>query len=379
MKAKAISLGVGLFALWVESAFAADTIKVGVIAAMTGPGAAWGMAAAEGPKILASEINAKGGLEVGGKKYSVEIVAYDDQYKAADAVAAYSRLVKQEGVKYVVLMSSAATMALKQTVEDDQVVTLTASYTAKAIDKDSQYMFRMYSTTTEYLPSLVNVIKQNIPERKVTLLNPNDETGWDQTGLSDKAFRDAGFTVVGKEVFERSQKDFQPILTKIINTGADVIDLGGTSPATAGLIIRQGRELGYKGAFVKTGGAGPRDIVAGAGKEAAEGMMSMLYADPANDGFKRVAAAYEKEMGHPANEIVVCFYDGVNALLAAIQKAGDPNDTAKVRAAFAQALPIKSVQGDDLTLGGPFKQQIETTVYIGALRDGVPVVVGKTR
>ena len=373
------ALSVGIWAGAAHPAAAAEPIKVGVIAAMSGPGAPWGIAAAEGAKILAAEINADGGLNVAGKKYPVEIVSYDDQYKAADAVAAYNRLVKQEGVKYIVLMSSAATMALRQSVEDDEVVTLTASFTAKAIDASSKYMFRMYSTSDDFIPALVDIIKNSIPERNVVLLNPNDETGWDQTALSDRAFRDAGFNVVGKDVFERTQKDFQPLLTKVVATRADVIDLGGTSPATAGLIVRQGRELGYKGVFVKTGGAGPKDIVAAAGNAAAEGMMTMLYADPANPGFKRVASAYEKALGHPGNEIVVCFYDGVNVLLHAIQNSGDPNDPAKVRAAMAKALPMRSIQGDEMTLGGPFNQQILTTVYIGTLKDGAPVVVGKSR
>ncbi|MDB5847980.1 MAG: putative branched-chain amino acid-binding protein, partial [Rhodoferax sp.] len=104
----------------------AQTLKIGVIAPLTGGGAPWGLAAAEAPRILADEVNAKGGLEVGGKKYKIEVVAYDDQYKTAEAVAAYNRLVNQDGVKYMIILSSAATMALKQNVEDDKVVALTA-------------------------------------------------------------------------------------------------------------------------------------------------------------------------------------------------------------------------------------------------------------
>jgi branched-chain amino acid transport system substrate-binding protein len=380
--AATLAVGLGLFTGLLASA-SAETLKIGVIAALTGPGAPWGMAAQHGPKILASEINGRGGLEVGGKKYQIEIVAYDDQYKTADAVAAYTRLVKQDGVKYVIIMSSAATMALKQNVEDDKVIGLTSAATSKAIDTSSKYMFRLYSTPVDYVPGYVGWLKNNVKERRVAILNPNDETGWDLTQYSEKVYKENGFTIVTAEVFERTLKDFQPLLTKIIALKPDMIELSSISPATAGLIVRQGRELGYKGLFVKNSGPSPKDIVAAAGKDAAEGMVNLLYVDPANTGFKRLAAEYKKSVGQDPNEMVVTFYDAANVLFSAIQKGGDVNDTSKAAAGFAKALPMKSAQGDDLTLGGKkttgADQQILTTDYVAIIKNGEPVAVGKIR
>ena len=361
----------------------AQTVKIGVIAALTGGGAPWGMAAAEGAKIAAAEINAKGGLDVGGKRQKVEVIAYDDQYKAADAVAAYNRLVRQDGAKYVIIMSSAGALALKQNVEDDRILALTSSYSAKAIDKNSKYMFRLFSDAYDYLPALIAWTRHNYKERRVFTLNPNDETGWDQSKLSEKVFKQNDFTIAGQEVYERTLKDFQPLFTKVIGLKPEIIDLGSTPPATAGLMIRQAREMGYKGMFIKTGGAGPKDILAGAGKEGVENMVSVLYADPKNAGYQRVAAAYKKSTGQEPNEIVVPFYDSVNVLLQAIQKAGTASDTTKVAAAFGKALPMASLQGDQLTLGGKAHigadQQIVSTMYIGVMKNGEAVVVGKAR
>jgi branched-chain amino acid transport system substrate-binding protein len=229
----------------------------------------------------------------------------------------------------------------------------------------------------------VEWIKNNYKERRIVLINPNDETGWDQARLSDRLFRENGFQVLGQDLYERTQKDFQPLLTKIIGLKPEVIDLGSTPPATAGLIVRQARELGYKGLFIKTGGAGPNEIVAAAGKEAAEGMISILYADRASEGYKRIASEYKKSVGQDPNEILVSFYDGASVLLHAIQKAGDVKDTSKVAAAFSKALPMTSVQGDTLRLGGKATsgadQQIMSVMYIGVIRNGMPVVVGKTK
>lgn len=377
-----LAVGLGLLGGFLASADA-ESLKIGVIAPLTGGGAPWGMAAAQGPKILAAEINAKGGLDVGGKKYPVEVIAYDDQYKAADAVAAYQRLVHRDGVKYVIIMSSTATMALRQSVEDDKVLALSSSYMSKAIDPNSKYMFRMFSSAADYLPSFIALMKEHVKGRRIVIVNPNDDTGWDQTELSLKIYKDNGFDVLGSQMFERTQKDFAPMITEIIGKNPDLIDLGSTPPATAGLIIRQARELGYKGVFVKTGGAAPKDIVAAAGKDAAEGVINMLYADPSNGGYQRIVAEYRKSVGQDPNEIIVAFYDGANVLLHAIQKAGDVNDTSKVAAAFPRALPMQSLQGDTLSLGGKASsgvdKEIMTVNYIGVVKDGQPVVIGKVQ
>jgi branched-chain amino acid transport system substrate-binding protein len=359
----------------------AQTVKIGVIGALTGPGASWGLAVAEGTRIAAEEHNARGGLDVGGKKVKVEVIAYDDQYKTPEAVAAYNRLVNQDGVKYVVLMTTAATMALKTRVEEDKVLALTASFGSKTLDKNTKYMFKLYSTPDQYTDSFVEWIKKNQIGRRVVTINPNDEVGWDLTQLSERAFKDKGFEVVGKELFERTQKDFQPMLTKIVALKPDIIELGGTPPATAGLIVRQARELGYEKLFTKVGGTGPREIVAAAGAKAAEGTINLLYADPKNEGWRRLAAAYKKNRGHDGNEIMVSFYDSTQVLLSAMQKAGTTTDTAAVAAAFGKALPMKSLQGDELRLDGMkyygVNNQFITTHYIGAIRNGETEVIGK--
>lgn len=182
-------------------------------------------------------------------------------------------------------------------------------------------------------------------------------------------------------MFERSQKDFEPMATRVMSMHADLIDLSSCPPATAGLIVRQLRELGYKGLFVKSGGPAPKDIVDAAGKEAAEGMLNLLYVDTASEGYKRLAAEYRKAVGQDPNEMIVTFYDGANVLLHAIQKGGDVNDTAKARAAFAQVLPMQSAQGDELRYGGKatsgVENQIMTVGYIGVIKNGVPVIIGK--
>lgn len=358
----------------------AETITLGLIGSLTGGGAAWGQAMHQGAKIAADRKNAAGGIKVGEKTYELNVIAYDDHYKAADAVAAYNRLVHQDGAQFVVLMGSAAALALKQTVEDDQVMALTSAYSLKALDAESRYMFRLFSTGHDYGPGLIKWTADNHPERRLVILNPNDETGWDQQQLSEPEYRKNGYEILTAEQYERTLQDFAPLFTKVLALNPDIIDFGSTSPGTAGLMTRQIRDMGYQGKLIKTGGAGPEEIVAVAGKEAAEGMMSVLYADPSNAGFQDLMAAYKTNTGHSGNAIIVAFYDATNVLIKAMEASEDPADATAVAAAFAKALPGVSVQGDPLlpgmVNGEGHPHQIRTTMYVGEIENGVAVSKG---
>lgn len=353
----------------------AETLKIGIIAPMTGGGAPWGIAMQQAANIAAANVNSKGGLTVGGKKYTVQAIAYDDQYKAAEAVAAYNRLVNQDGVKYVVLLTSASTLAVKDNLESDQVLGLTAAFTMKAIDKTTRYMIRLSSIPANYAKPLVGWLAQNLKERRVVIVNPNDETGWETTKADEDAFKAHGFQIVGSELFERSQKDFQPLLTKIIGLNPEMIDLGSTPPPTTGLIIRQARDLGYKGLFVKSGGPGPRETLEAAGSKAAvEGMIAMDFADPATPGFQYLTVEYGKAIGQIPNQMIAPYYDGVSVLLRAFEAAGTVTDPAKVAAAFEKVLPMDSVQGGRLNNGN---RQILSPIFVTRMTDGQAAVVGK--
>lgn len=361
----------------------AETIKIGVIAPLTGAAAKWGQASAGGPKLAADEINANGGLEVGGKKYDVEVIAYDDHHKAADAVAAYSRLVHQDNAKFVIVMASAATLAIKQNVEDDKIIALTSSLTDKAFDEDTKYMFRLYSPPPEFLESFIAWMKDNMTERRILVVNPNDETGWVQTDLSEKIYADNGFEVIGRRLYERSTQDFQALLTEIVAAAPEIIDLSTTPPTTAGIIVRQARELGYKGTFVQTGAGSPYEIIAGAGNTASEGIVSMVYANPKNDDYRQLVEKFHAQNGQAPDSIIVSFYDATNLLMKAIQDAGSPDDVDAIKQSFAKVVPVTSLQGDELTMGGASKlgmdHQVMSVNYISVIKNGEPTIVAKIR
>jgi branched-chain amino acid transport system substrate-binding protein len=378
----AVLLGCGLIA-GAAGVARAETLKVGVVAPLTGGGAPWGIAAAEAMKMAAEDYNSAGGMKVGGKTYQIEVIAYDDQYKAAEAVAAYNRLVTKDGVKIMMLQTSPAAVSNKQAVEDDHVVAICACASPNAVTKDTKYMVRMNSTPDDYLPGMIKLLADTVKQRQLVMVNPNDEVGQPFAKQLMPFYKKHGFNILDNQFYERDTKDFNPLITRILGEKPDIVDLGGTPPAITGIVVRQFREQGYKGLIIKTAAPSPYEIINAAGKEAAEGMIVNLFADQANPGWKALSARYQKRNGHVPNEMLVPMFDGSKALLRAVELSGDPNDTAKIVAAFAKALPMKSVQGDELTWGGKdtigIDQEVISTEYLGVIRNGEPVLLGKAK
>jgi branched-chain amino acid transport system substrate-binding protein len=368
------------------TAIAQETLNIGVIADLTGAAALWGKSVQGGVELVAKEANARGGLKVGGKTYKLQVIAYDDQYQAAKAVTAANRLIDQDGVKFVFgTFSSAGALATKPIFEDRKVINFNGAYSKKVLDADTKYVYRAISTPTEFISPMLTWLRDKGPKglSKVALMNPNDEAGWDGQELQLGVYPKFNFTVVGKELYERSVKDFQPPLTRILAANPDLIELGTSPPVLAGLIVRQARDMGYKGQFIKDGGPGPHQIVAGAGKAAAEGVINYMYADEADPTYQRINADFKKQHGHDMDGMLISFYDSAKLLFAAIEKAGTVSDIDKVVAAIGQVMPFKSIAGGDIRLGGKetygVDHQIYTPIFIGVIRDGDPKVVHSTR
>ncbi|MGO9774556.1 MAG: ABC transporter substrate-binding protein [Roseiarcus sp.] len=369
--------------MWATGAWADDKVlKIGVLSALTGPGSEWGLSQDGGAKIVAAEINAKGGLKVGDTTYKIEVISYDDQYKAALGVSGATRLIEQDQVKFVVgPLGSASCLAVKPLYEKNGIIGILGCWTDKALDANTKYVFRGLPTQVEIAGPMVAWVKKNKPSlNTVAEIEPNDETGWASQKLMKEQYQSAGYKVVASELVERNLKDFQPMLTRILGDNPDIIELGTMPSANAGLVIRQARELGFKGQFVKIGGPGAPEIVAVAGKEFSEGMITFTAADHSKPYYKTLEAQYAAVLKPPMNSFTVNFYDVVHMMFDAMQAAGTVEDTDKVRLAMEKLTPYQGLQGT-IRWGGMraygSNHQILPPFFVGVIKDGEEVAVDR--
>ncbi len=362
-------------------AAAQEAVKIGVLGTISGPGATWGLGIDGGARIAADEVNARGGLKVGGKSYRIEIVSYDDQYRAAAAVTATNRLIGPDGVRFVLgPIGSASLLAIKPITEREKVLLFTASWSAEVL-KDSRYIFRVGPTTQEFAPATVAWVKANRPQvKRVATLSANDETGWNSQRIQKAAYTAGGLEVVAAEHFERQQTDFRALLTKLLAARPDSIELDTTPPPTAGLVIRQAREQGFKGVFTKFGGFDVSEIVRTAGAENAEGVIGILQGDPASPEWARLEQGYAKHHSNVMGDFVIPFYDAARLLFGAIEAAGSVTDSDKVVGALEKSAPFAGAVGQ-LTWGGKeaygVDHQIYAPVFLTEIAQGRGKVIGK--
>ena len=90
-------------ALLATSAYAADVIKLGAIPPKTG-GLAGGAVVTQWPNVQlwVEQVNARGGLDVGGKMMTIELIEYDDKTNPGEHIKLAQRLATQDKVDFVV-------------------------------------------------------------------------------------------------------------------------------------------------------------------------------------------------------------------------------------------------------------------------------------
>lgn len=368
------------FALSAQAA-SAQTIKLGVLATLSGAGTAWGISMKGAAELAADEVNSKGGLEVAGKKYQIDVIAYDDHYKASEALTAANRLIFNDGIKFIVgPLGSAPALAVLPVTTENKALTMTMAFTPKALSPEFKYSFRPVVPSDVFSDPQVRWVVQKLGVQRIGGLFPNDESGQQVGAANEAAYQRVGAKFVAKEFFERERVDFVPLLTRVLAQKIDAFELNGNAPQTAGLLVKQLRELGFKGPIIRTGGDATADILKIAGKDASENVYVHQSIDvdaPAmQDYMKRFEAKYKM----PLNAFSPFFYANVQMLFAAMQKAGTVTDTDKVREAMLGFKDFDTVLGKvNWTGQAQWKsnQQLDAPFYVAVLKGGVPQVVAK--
>ena len=305
------------------SAQPTEVLKVGVPNAYTGSGASSGLPTLKAYKIQAEILKQHGGFSVGGKKYTLELIQADDGYTAAGGRAAAEKLIFADKVKFFLgPLSSPAMMGMLPLVEENKIVTMTNSITTEKFKTGCRYIFQVNPQGGLVLATQVMRIIQTNNVKTVAAFSPKDETGrqnWEQmqTGIKKIWEKDGPdrVKIVYEDFGERGQSDYTPILAKLIATKPDFIILGAFA-GEAPLIVKQSRELGYKGAFANPMSPDPRELAQVAGPQNVYEYYSwgIVWNDlPKIDVPAKYAGVYRKLTDKFGKEPLVEFYQRYKA------------------------------------------------------------------
>ena len=146
------------------SALCADNvITLGAAVSLTGKYALNGANTKNGYDLAVRQINRKGGVSIGGKPYSLEILYYDDESTPAHSTELVERLIQQDGVEFILgPYSSELTKAVLPIVERHKVPMVEANGSARELfTKGYRYIFGVLSTSDQYLTPAIDLAAKN--------------------------------------------------------------------------------------------------------------------------------------------------------------------------------------------------------------------------
>ncbi|OUM91140.1 MAG: hypothetical protein BAA01_09605 [Bacillus thermozeamaize] len=364
-----------------EGAKEGDVIKLGLSVPMSGAAASWGITAEWVAKQAAKYFNEQGGVTVNGKKYTFEVIAYDNKYNSAEGAQVAQKLIHRDKVDFIISsVGSAPTKALQAISEPAKVIHFTTAWARDMKGPKYPYTFTTLNTPVEVVEPLYSYILGNNPNaKKVAIINPNDATGTDTANVSQEIWKIKGVDVVANEFYERGTTEFSQIVTKIISQKPDIVDLGASSPGEAGLILKALKEQGWDGIKIMVAGTSGAQLLEAAG-EAAEGVFLGLAPDfegeKATDIQRELAKRAKEEINEQLNAISIQPWDSIAILKTALEKAGtfEPDKLREVIPTLIYETSYgKAAFGSETYYGSP--QQLLLPVTVTQIQNGKVVEV----
>ena len=375
------------FGLGWQSRIEAKELKIAVVTALSGAGAEWGRGVLHGAELAAEEVNAKGGLNIGGEKYTFKIVAYDDKYTGAGGAAAAHKAVYEDKVNIIIgSISSASVLAFQDLTEKNKILVLANSWARDVLKPEKPYSFRMFMSSTQLAPGIAQWVRKLFPkiETAVTVA-PNDATGWSVAEDYVKGYENVGIKVISKEFPERGTKDYYPMLNRIKAKNPGLIQDGALGVGAVAILTKQIRELGLTALPIGGATIDPDLFVKLCGKKEAEGFIypSIFDVNSKKPIVVNFLKSFKKKYGEKATITYVdpSFYDATNLLFAALEKA-QSTDSTKVRDALETIRQFEGVNGK-LDFGGKetygIDHQLYQSYYIAQIKDGRETILGWVR
>lgn len=358
-------------------AAAPEKLKVGLMFGLTGAASPIGPVQLDGAKLALKDINAAGGVKLGGKKVPVEFVVRDDETKPDIAIRRYRELVTEEKVHLIVGQTFAPISgALNREVKKTPILYFPVNVVALGMFKKNEMApttFAVHGSAYAAGYASGEYIVKNLKHKKIVFFGPAYAFGQDQWAGAKDALNLHG---VRAEYLESpvGTSDFTPYLTRIIEMKPEIVMLAHWG-VDAINVLKQAYEVGLKKKSRIWFNWMTNVFGSGVPPEALEGVYSLMSWYYNMDGFKDAAVAktakeftqkFRKEYGYPPDPYSAMAYIGTMEAVRGIELAQTVEP-----AAVADAL-MKSPKFNSMKGPGTWRADHQPIFKYGAF-----VVVGK--
>jgi branched-chain amino acid transport system substrate-binding protein len=306
-------------------ASAQEVVKIGHVAAVTGPVAYFGKDTENGARLAIEALNARG-VVIGGKKVRFELVAEDDGGEPRQATTVAQKLADAKVNGVVGHQTSGTTIPASKIYYTAGIPQISHSSTSpKYTQQGFNTTFRVVANDTQLGRALGRYAVKAMAARRVAVID--DRTAYGQ-GLATeftKGLQQQGGTVVAREFTNDKATDFSSILTKIRATKPDLVFYGGMN-AAAGPMLRQMKQLGMSTKMMGGDGICSDEIAKLSGGAMADDQVVCAEAGGVEGAGKAAIddfrAAYKKRFGIDVQINAPYAYDAVMVLADAMVRAG---------------------------------------------------------
>ncbi len=323
-----VVLSMVLAMIFSPTAFSArkTIIKIGINAPMTGDIPKVGEGSKYAALLWLEDIEKAGGLEVGGKKYEVELIVEDNESKAESAVKANTKMISQDDVLAIVgPQSSKQAVPAGEVANKYKTVMISPWSTNPNTTLDRPYVFRGCFLDPFQGPVVVNFITEEFGFTKAAVLY--DVSSDYPKGLAEvfKAAwekKNGAGSIVAYESFTTKDTDFSSQLTEIVKSGAEVLFTPQYYNEVP-LIVQQAKDLGWKGPIVGSDSWGSAETVELCGEACYGLFFSSHYAAAGAKGeTKAFIDRYTKAYGYIPDDVAALTWDALRLAQQAIQNTG---------------------------------------------------------
>lgn len=236
----------------------ATAIPIGAAFSQTSNYALLAQESVVGAKIAEKYFNDKGGIN----GTPIKLVFQDTGGDEAGAINAFQTLINQDRVVGIVGPSSSQqAFSADPIAQRAKVPVIGASNTAKGVPQIGDYIARVSAPVAVVAPNAVKAaLKLNPQLKKVAVFYAqNDAFTTSETAIFQEAIKKQGLNIVTVQKFQTTDTDFQAQAGNAINRQPDLIVISGLA-ADGGNLVRQLRELGYKGLIIGGNGLNTSNI-----------------------------------------------------------------------------------------------------------------------
>jgi branched-chain amino acid transport system substrate-binding protein len=314
-------------------------IKLGIGAPVTGPDATFGAQLRMGAEQAVADANAAGGIL--GQKVSVEVG--DDSADPKQGVSVANKFVGDQVAFVVGHFNSGVTMPASEVYAENAILQITPGSTnPKVTDRGIETIFRTCGRDDQQGAVAAKFLSAQ-PGKKIAVVHDKTTYGKGLADETKKSLNALGVTEVLYEGVNKGEKDYSAIVSKLKQSGADIVYWGGVH-TEGGLLLRQMRDQGVAAVMMGGDGIASDEFAAIAGP-GVEGTFMTFPPDPRDRPEAAKVVQEFKAKNFNPETYTLYSYAAVEVVKQAVE-AAKSLDSTEVAKAIHSGMNFRTVIGD---------------------------------